>query len=311
MHISAFATTAFLFGTAIALTACSGGGGGGGGNGAIPFISWDQVQPDETVAFDGTSQEVTVEIDPATNIATSVGPISAAGAAKVTSEYIEQGIGRLVPTNSNISTSQSSIKTGDLVLPDAIPAFTPVYDANFSNNLQNFALIADPFTRNWNYQTYGIWERNLGNGSFREIYASFGSVTPNSSVPIIGTAMYNGDLLGEYIAPDGSLFFTSADVSLDADFATSSIDFQSSNTVRVDVETVSNLTADSNLDLSGTLSGAPGSNSFNGPLTNTGANLNGSGNAILYGPNVEEVGGTFALKGSGLEAYAGSYGASQ
>ena len=308
MRASAILRTAFLLTSVLALAAC--GGGGGGGNGGTSFISWDQVQPGTAVAFNGTSQEVTVEID-ATNTATSVGPISAPGAAKVTSVYIDGGMGRLVPTNSSISTSQSTVKTGNLFLEDAIPVFTSEYDANVSNNLQNFALIADPFTQNWNYQTYGIWERDLGNGSFREIFASFGSVTPNSSVPIIGSAMYNGDLLGEYIAPDGSLFFTSADVSIDADFATSNMDFQSSNTVRVDVETLSNLVADGNLDLSGTLSGAPGSNSFNGPLTNTGADLNGTGNAILYGPNVEEVGGTFALKGSGVEAYAGSFGASQ
>ena len=315
MRISVLASTAFLLGSALTLTACLGGGGGSGGGGggsasaSVPFTSWNQVQPDTTVVFDGTSQEVTVEYDPATGLATSVGPISSPGPATVTSEYTEiPGVPRLVPINSNINTSQSSITTGDNVVTD-IPAFTPTYDIVANDSLENFAAIADPFTRDWNYQTYGIWERDPGNGSAREIYASFGSVTPNSSVPDIGTATYNGDLLGEYIAPDGSFFLTSADVSIDADFATASMDFQSSNTVR----TADGLTAvpDGNLDLSGTLSGAPGSNSFSGALTNTGANLNGSGNAILYGPNVEEVGGTFALRGNGVEAYGGAFGASQ
>jgi hypothetical protein len=39
--------------------------------------------------------------------------------------------------------------------------------------------------------------------------------------------------------------------------------------------------------------------------------LTGNSTGQFYGPNAEELGGVFLLQGSGVETYAGAYGAKQ
>ena len=70
--------------------------------------------------------------------------------------------------------------------------------------------------------------------------------------------------------------------------------------------------ADSTLDMTGSLSYAANSNSFKGIVATTGG-LTGTSTGQFYGPNAEELGGVFSLKGTGTskENYAGAYGAKQ
>ncbi len=48
---------------------------------------------------------------------------------------------------------------------------------------------------------------------------------------------------------------------------------------------------------------------FSGNVSATG--LTGSSSGQFYGPNAEELGGVFALEGTGVETYIGGYGAKQ
>ncbi|HET9463099.1 MAG TPA: transferrin-binding protein-like solute binding protein, partial [Thiobacillus sp.] len=91
----------------------------------------------------------------------------------------------------------------------------------------------------------------------------------------------------------------------DANFVTRSLTFNTTNT-----QTSTNwaaFTAAPELNLTGTLTYAPGTNSFAGTVTS--ATLTGDSTGQFYGPNAEELGGVFFLKGAGVETYAGAYGA--
>ena len=58
-----------------------------------------------------------------------------------------------------------------------------------------------------------------------------------------------------------------------------------------------------NLNMSGTLTYAPGQNLFAGTVTS--ATMTGTASGRFYGPNAEEIGGIYSLSGGG----AGHYGA--
>ena len=61
------------------------------------------------------------------------------------------------------------------------------------------------------------------------------------------------------------------------------------------------------LNMQGTLTYAAGSNDFSGSVSSSG--LNGNAKGRFYGPAANEAGGTFALTGSGVQAYIGAFGA--
>ena len=109
MRISVLASTAFLLGSALTLTACFGGGGGGGGGGGsasapVPFTSWNDVAPNTSVAIPGSGKESSYTYDLAAGQVTSLAPFSDV-AANVTVRYNDV----LQPTRIAIQTSQTSV----------------------------------------------------------------------------------------------------------------------------------------------------------------------------------------------------------
>lgn len=136
---------------------------------------------------------------------------------------------------------------------------------------------------------------------------SVGAPTTGSAIPTSGTAIFTGKLGGIYVDAAGNDFVTASALTVNADFAARTLGVSSTGTVKSpDLSTTS---AASNLNLSGTLAYAAGTNSFAGTLTN-GSTLSGTSTGRFYGPNAEELGGVFILKaGSGVETYGGAYGA--
>jgi len=66
--------------------------------------------------------------------------------------------------------------------------------------------------------------------------------------------------------------------------------------------------ANTALDLTGSLSYNAGSNQFTGNVNNTGSTLTGTATGRFYGPAAQEIGGTFGLTGS-AGYYGGGFGA--
>jgi hypothetical protein len=210
-------------------------------------------------------------------------------------------------TRIAIATSQSSV-SWDVNQGDVIGKLgavgLPGVNAAISSDLEELALIASPSAQGYNYQTFGVWITLRASGSGRIGTLSVGSITPGTSVPNVGTATYFGDLGGLYIAPDGTDFLAFADVQVDADFLLNALDFQSFNTeITRDLQT---FTPASTLNLNGTL-GYGGSSEFSGTVIAAGG-LVGEADGSFYGPNAEELGGSFHLR-NGLETYVGSFGA--
>ena len=65
-----------------------------------------------------------------------------------------------------------------------------------------------------------------------------------------------------------------------------------------------------NLNLSGTLTYSPASNTFGGTLTNASGSMSGTSTGRYYGPAAQELGGVFTLKSpTSAEMFVGGYGA--
>jgi transferrin binding protein len=184
---------------------------------------------------------------------------------------------------------------------DAIPP-TPFADLA----ARYLELVANPYVAGWNYQTFGVW--NVTDPSWVSAGGtSFGSATPGPAVPTNGTATFNGKLGGLYISPAGQGSVATADVKLGADFSTRTLSFASSGTSLT--RDLSTATLAPNLNLSGTLTYAPGSNAFSGTFTNAAGTMSGTSKGQFYGPAAQELGGVFAVKSpTTVETFVGAYG---
>ena len=168
--------------------------------------------------------------------------------------------------------------------------------------------------RRLEYQTFGIIYHDLGRGGF-----STGLFTNN--IPTQGTQNFVGRAYGYYVN-GGNKYLTRAKIFIDADFDNGSATITTSETRKVKFSgNVSNdrtggsfagangsATDDDSLNFTGNLSYNAKYKWFRGNVT---AAL-GDGEAVMkaYGPNVEEVGGTFRLKNAdATQIYAGAFGA--
>jgi hypothetical protein len=176
-----------------------------------------------------------------------------------------------------------------------------------SRDSHGSTLAANPYALEWNYQSFGVWNRqswetgNIG-------ASSFGSPTPASAVPLNGTASFIGKLAGFYVSPAGLGSVAAADVKVGADFGTRTLSLASSNTRLT--RDLAAATAAPTLNLSGTLTYGPASNAFSGALTNAGATMTGASKGQFYGPTAQELGGVFIVKSpTTVETFVGAYGA--
>ena len=163
----------------------------------------------------------------------------------------------------------------------------------------------------WDYQTFGIWMTDDGMGSGIAGTFSLGALTPVSSIPTLGTATYLGATVGHYVDPAGTENLAFADMTATVDFGARSIGFNTTNTHQT--AGLATISANDNLNLSGTLTYAPGVNQFSGPVTTVGggvgnAPMTGTATGSFYGPAAEEIGGGFSARGAGVSGYMGAFG---
>jgi C-lobe and N-lobe beta barrels of Tf-binding protein B len=129
-----------------------------------------------------------------------------------------------------------------------------------------------------------------------------------AAVPPTGTGNFSGLANGFFVDPTGTAFFTTANMTANTNFQTRVITFSTANTQTVNLSTPTGVgTPNSSLNLNGTFSWSPGNNLFSGTLTNTGSTMTGMGTGRFYGPNAEEIGGTYSLSGGG-STMLGSFG---
>jgi hypothetical protein len=152
------------------------------------------------------------------------------------------------------------------------------------------------------YQSFGVWNDHLAVRAGITAW-SHGQTTPASAVPSSGNARFTGQVVGLYVSPAGAGSTARADLSVDANFSTRSLGFASTNSVAAGA-------SNPHLNLRGTLTYAPGQNSFAGTLSNASGTLTGTSKGQFYGPKAEELGGALRVRAaSGPETFAGAYGA--
>ena len=175
-----------------------------------------------------------------------------------------------------------------------------------STDARSAAITAQPNVLGFNYQTFGVWLTGSGTGSGLGGAISAGAATPGGSIPVTGSANYNGAAGGLYVDPAGVTYLAKSSAALSTNFANSTVSFSTSGSTAATTAGAA-LANPSILNISGILNYAGGSNDFSGPVSSN--TLVGSARGQFYGPNANEIGGTFALKGVGAEGYLGAFGA--
>ncbi len=153
----------------------------------------------------------------------------------------------------------------------------------------------------WDYQTFGVWQ------TFDEEIGAFSAGAPTSvdAMPSTETATYLGSSLGRYVSPEHpESILTDSLVTIEAYFADHELVFETMLTWDLTNEQPMD-----HLDLHGELDILEGSNLFHGDVA-TQSGLEGGAVGQFYGPEYEEVGGTF-VTGNDEAGYIGSFGASR
>ena len=304
------------------LSACGGGGGGTvpttstptpttpATPAATPFTSWSAVTNGSTVMVPGMSQEASWTNVPVSSITPTPAGVDTA-ASSFTETLNSSGAITKVVIASPTGSVTFDTAAGATIVPIAIDPTTTI-DLAKNNSAGTIAVAADPIAQGWNYQSFGMWETGGLTTSGYVGVMSVGAPTAGTAIPATGTATFTGKSIGFYTDATGVGHGALSDVSVNADFGARTLALSSSGTVTIDNYVTNATTSPApNLNLTGTLSYAAGTNSFAGNLTTSGGTpLTGTSTGRFYGPSAQELGGVFILKaGSGVETYGGAYGA--
>lgn len=159
------------------------------------------------------------------------------------------------------------------------------------------------------YNTFGVWRIGFTTGAGTTGASSEVYKTEGAAMPTVGNATFTGQLVGVYIDAGGSGSFVESLVSIDANFADRTLDFQTSSTNLLSTNTGLR-TPSTQLDLMGMFAYDPGENAFSGVVEAPVAGLTGTGVGALFTDLMpKRLGGTFNTKGGGVEFFNGSFGA--
>ena len=222
-------------------------------------------------------------------------------------------------TGIGINTANATTIGNSLSFNDSDPANTFVSNGTFSASGHITTATATSYydilvislkASSYQYTQYGDWSQcsanctaNGGTNSVNGVYV-WGNATAPGNIPIAGTFTYNGNIEGNYLSAGGTKSAVSGTqgttgvMAAAVDFATRSIAFSTSNS-----QFNAGPVLAPNLDMSGTLTYAPGQNLFAGTVTS--ATMTGTASGRFYGPIAQEIGGIYSLSGGG----AGHYGA--
>lgn len=285
-----------------ALSACGGGGGNGTSATLSSFSSWSAVSKNSSIIASGISQSGTYTYNLDTGAVTDASLQPAYSGASLTATFNESLQGTTF-TIFPVGHDPLKFTRGIDIIEDL--NINPSISAAISADETRFALLVKPLDFGWDYQSFGIWSTGHGTGSGTYGAISVGAATPGVSIPTTGTATYTGITGGRYIDGNAQDWFTSSVMTAAANFGTRSIDFTTSGTRST--QDLINSTANSDLDMFGTLRYVAATNKITGSVSTVSGHT-GTVTGQFYGPSAQEIGGTFSLTGGRLGAYAGAFG---
>ncbi|HZD19032.1 MAG TPA: transferrin-binding protein-like solute binding protein [Burkholderiales bacterium] len=298
-----------VFGALALLGGCHAGTGTGSSSTNGPTVSnfmFSTVQAGQTVTLQGMSTVVTGTLFNGT-VASTTPPATDTAASTATLTYDST----LTLTALTAATPAGSI-TFNKGLGDTFNCNAGV--CGLTNGAGTASMIViDPVTlpAGWNYQTFGVWERAGSVVSFDAGVFSVGNPTPGSAVPTTGSGNFTGLANGFFIDATNNRFFTTANMTASANFASQSIVFTTTNTQTVNISNPSGLgSLNPGLDLTGSFTYPAGTNLFTGTVASANG-MNGTGTGRFYGPAAQEIGGMYSLSGAGIGQMIGSFGGKQ
>jgi len=219
--------------------------------------------------------------------------------------------------NSSGKISGFSIKNNhvDLTWTDGFTKNTRDPSLTVTDGDEADGMIYDPeVTSPWDYQTMATWvvtDESAGTGRLGAI--SVGNHTANASIPTTSSATFSGKAEGIYLDNAHKFHGVSSDAALTADFVNKTVSFATSNSQIHDLDYKIADQSKSDLDLTGTFSYSSAVNNLTASSlsSTTSGWTGGTASAKFYGPNAEEIGGVFSIRGTGKEAYEGAFGAAK
>lgn len=297
------------------LAACSGGGGGGGGGGGVsvplngpstPFTSFSAITANSLVEFaspevdDGGGGFEPMAINYNATYDPTLETIGTAGTTTT------DPASTLLYVNGAGEAAEARLTVGLPVDDDLVTDFTTAPELGgdtddflvFSNDVggetadQLWFHAPDDDTRALEYTSFGMWALGLDSIEANVGSAIWGASTAELDMPIVGTATYEGQLLGTWIDNAGTMGQYEADSELAADFVAGSVALSSTNTRNLETGA-----AQGGLDIFNNGNAIIDGNSFTGGsfgIVADGLSF-GEFNGSFYGPNAEEAGATFAV----------------
>jgi hypothetical protein len=178
-----------------------------------------------------------------------------------------------------------------------LPLSVYVAEKTATDGTARSLLLLDPSSAGLSYSTLGAWGYDEPSGSPPKSYGGWfaeGIQTRGADIPTTGTANYVGGMAGTY-ADGTTIHHVAATANASADFGARNIEFQTTNTHRVDINAPGSLPVlDTSLDFTGTsLTYSAGVNRVTIPVTSS--TMSGNATARFFGPAAAEFGGAFSM----------------
>lgn len=279
----------------ILISACAGGGSSSSGGSASTnaFTSWSAtISTNTPVSFTGGSTSV-IALDGASVQTDSDGTATLALGGN--------GIFSSISASTPTSSASFNAANGDTLQS----GFYQTSTIALNKAETTIGVFTNPTYYGFEYQTYGAWGA-YGNATSSGSAISVGSVTPVTGMPATGSYTFTGGASGYYTDANKLAYVTNASMTATASFDSRTVNFNTTGTSLAGSPSGTPVAA-SNLNLVGTLSIAAGANNLAGTVA-TVSGMSGNANGKFYGPTANEVGGTYAVSGSGLGTFVGGFG---
>ena len=289
------------------------------GMGSTLLVACGGGSSSSTTTTSTPSTPTTIESFTAWSATTANGPVAMTDGSSSTIDLL----GNISQSDSNGSATftRDANNNYTLISPTASAGNSAIFSAALGDTLQSsftsanttalnkaqttVGLFANPSTFSFDYQTYGIWG-SYGIATGNSFALSDGSASPTSAIPATGGLTFTGGSTGYFVDTNKFAYLTNATMVGTLSFNNRTIIFTTTNTV-IQGAPNGNVSANTNLNMTGVITYIAGTNNFIGTVTTT-SGMTGKINGKFYGPGVNEIGGTYAVYGAGIGTLVGSFG---
>ena len=289
------------------------------GMGSTLLVACGGGSSSSTTTTSTPSTPTTIELFTAWSATTANGPVAMTDGSSSTIDLL----GNISQSDSNGSATftRDANNNYTLISPTASAGNSAIFSAALGDTLQSsftsantttlnkaqttIGLFANPSTFSFDYQTYGIWG-SYGIATGNSFALSDGSASPTSAIPATGGLTFTGGSTGYFVDTNKFAYLTNATMVGTLSFNNRTIIFTTTNTV-IQGAPNGNVSANTNLNMTGVITYIAGTNNFIGTVTTT-SGMTGKINGKFYGPGVNEIGGTYAVYGAGIGTLVGSFG---